>query len=57
MPKYAYTAKVVGYITGTVEADTKEDAELLAMRAYYEADCGVLENLDTEDVTLYPIND
>ena len=57
MPKYAYTVKVVGYITGTVEADTKEDAELLAMHAYYEADCGVLENLDTEDVTLYPINE
>lgn len=57
MPKYAYTVKVVGYITGTVEADTKEDAELLAMHAYYEADCGVLENVDTEDVTLYLIKE
>lgn len=57
MPKYAYTVKVVGYITGIVEADTKEDAELLAMHAYYEADCGVLGNVDTEDVTLYPINE
>ena len=52
MSKYEVTWSVEGYYTWTGEASSKEDARVRALEASSELDCGDLENVDLDLVSV-----